>query len=178
MKKKLTLPDIPVKDQTPTVKALLVLVEECLIRLQEQDEEIHRLKDEIDELKGEKKCPKFKPSKLDEDSEGHSDEKDSKKKKPRAGSNKKSKTAELEVHEEKVLSPSDLPEGSRFKGYRDYVVQDLKIKSHNIRYRLACWVTPNGKTITAQLPFDAQGSHVGATLKQFIIYQHHPRKSI
>jgi hypothetical protein len=173
MKKKLTLPDIPVKDQTPTVKALLLLVEECLIRLQEQDEEIHRLKDEIDELKGEKKRPKFKPSKLDEGSEGHSDEKDSKKKKPRAGSNKKSKTAELEVHEEKVLSPSDLPEGSRFKGYRDYVVQDLQIKSHNIRYRLACWVTPDGKTITAQLPFDAQGSHVGATLKQFIIYQHH-----
>ena len=92
MKKKLTLPDIPVKDQTPAVKALLLLVEECLIRLQEQDEEIHRLKDEIDELKGEKKRPKFKPSKLDEGSEGHSDEEDSKKKKPRAGSNKKSKT--------------------------------------------------------------------------------------
>ena len=30
------------------------------------------------------------------------------------------------MHEEKVLSPSDIPEGARFKGYRDYVVQNPK----------------------------------------------------
>ena len=173
MKKKLTLPDIPVKDQTPTVKALLLLVEECLIRLQEQDEEIHRLKDEIDELKGEKKRPKFKPSKLDEGSEGHSDEKDSRRRKSQEQAQIKSqKPLSLKCMKKKSCSPQIF-----LKVLVSKVIEIMLFRIYRLRSQYPLSISLLGytgcKTITGQLPFDVQGSHVGATLKQFIIYQHH-----
>ncbi len=61
VKTKLQIPVIPEEEQTPVVKGLLVLLEQFTERLQEQDEEIARLKDEISILKGEKKRPTFKP---------------------------------------------------------------------------------------------------------------------
>jgi len=45
---------------------LLLLAEQFAQQIQLQTEEIARLKDEINILKGEKKQPVFKPSKLDE----------------------------------------------------------------------------------------------------------------
>ncbi len=35
------------------------------------------------------------------------------------------KTQELEIHEEQILEPEDLPAGMHFKVYRDIIVQDL-----------------------------------------------------
>jgi hypothetical protein len=65
MNKLPSLPDIPESDQTPVVKALLGLVDQLIDRVQQQGEEIALLKDEINILKGEKKRPVFKGSKLD-----------------------------------------------------------------------------------------------------------------
>ncbi|MEE4380065.1 MAG: hypothetical protein V2J55_21470 [Candidatus Competibacteraceae bacterium] len=61
MKSKLQIPVIPEEEQTAVAKALLGLLEQFAERLQTQDEEIARLKDEISLLKGEKKWPTFKP---------------------------------------------------------------------------------------------------------------------
>ena len=58
----------------------------------------------------------------------------------------------LEIHEEKPIAPEAIPEGSRFKGHEDYVVQDLIIRAHNMRYRLERWQTPEGDTLMGQLP--------------------------
>jgi len=69
IKKRRQLPDIPEEEQTPIVKGLLVLLEQFAARIQEQDEEIARLKDEVIILKGEKRRPKFKGSKLDSETE-------------------------------------------------------------------------------------------------------------
>ena len=55
MKKLPPLPVIPEQDQTPVVKALLVLVEQLVEQVQQQSEEIAHLKDEVNILKGEKK---------------------------------------------------------------------------------------------------------------------------
>lgn len=116
--------------------------------MQSQDEQIQQLKDEISILKGGKARPKFKPSKLDkkasEQSEGRDSASDPKK---RPGSNKRSKTAEQMIHEEKIIASDEVvPVGSRLKGYRHFVVQDMLIQAHNVRYRLECWQTPEGKS--------------------------------
>jgi hypothetical protein len=53
------------------------------------------------------------------------------------------------------------------------VVQDWVIRAHNTRYRLERWETPEGQTLTGQLPQALQGRHFGPTLVSYILYQHH-----
>ena len=59
------IPDIPEAEQTPVIKALLALLEQVIIHNQKLSEEVEHLKDEVNILKGEKKKPTFKASKLD-----------------------------------------------------------------------------------------------------------------
>ncbi len=167
-----SLPDIPGQDQTPVVKALLVLVEQLIEPVQQQDEEIALLKDEINILKGKKQRPVFKGSKLDKQTESeHASEPSSKK---RPGSGKKKKTQKLVVHEDRVIKPDrPVPPGSRFKGYRDFVVQNLKIDVYTIHYRLEHWLTPQHEPLTGQLPGALHKQHFGAHLMRYILYQYH-----
>jgi len=172
VKKRPSLPDIPEQDQTPVVKALLGLVEQLIERVQQQDEEIAVLKDEIDILKGEKKRPVFKGSKLDKNTKSNHSSKTASKKRP--GSGKRKKTRKLVIHEDRVIKPdAPLPPGSRFKGYRDFVVQDLNIESHNIRYRLEHWVTPQNESGNGQLSDSLSNQHFGPQLISYILYQYH-----
>ena len=176
MKIPFELPPIPEEENTPLVQTLVGIIELLSDKAQKQEEEIRLLKDEIKVLKGEKKRPKFKPSKMEEKTKKEK-EKDKKstscETKKRAGSKKQSKNAALTIHETTVISPETLPEGSRFKGYRDYCVQDLVISAHNTRYRLECWQTPDCQRIVGQLPEHLKHQHFGPTLHSYILYQHH-----
>ncbi len=172
MKELPSLPDIPEQDQTPVVKALLGLTEQLIEHVQQQGEEIALLKDEINILKGEKKRPVFKGSKLDKNTEADNTSKLSSKKRP--GSCKKKKTHKLIIHEDKVIKPvMPIPPGSRFKGYRNFVVQDLNIASYNTRYRLEHWVTPQNESIVGKLPGSLNSLHFGSQLVGYIFYQYH-----
>lgn len=166
------IPDIPEEEQTPLVKALLGLLEQYATRIVLLEETVAGLKDDINILKGEKKRPKFKPSGMDESTDKKSDRTGNKGK--RAGSEKKPKTAQLTIHQEVNITPSiAIPPGSRFKGYSDFVVQDLIISSHNTRYRLERWITPEGETLKGELPAELGGRHFGPELVRFIVYQYH-----
>jgi hypothetical protein len=71
-------------------------------------------------LKGEKKRPRSKPSQLDKKVGWEEGALGAGK---RPGSEKRSKTALLVIHEEEIIAPAEpVPEGWRFKGYRDVVV--------------------------------------------------------
>jgi hypothetical protein len=173
MKPRFSIPPIPEAERTPLVVALLGVIEGLAQRVQQQDEQIELLKDEIRILKGGKKRPQFKPSKMDERTEdiksssGRAD-------KRRAGSDKRSKNAQLTIHDEKIIRPRRaVPAGARFHGYRDIVVQDLVIRAHNIRYRLERWLTPQGKVLKGELPKHLLRHRFGATLRSYVLYQHH-----
>jgi len=175
MNQRFQLPDIPEAEQTPLVKSLLALLEQFAERLQQQDEEIAYLKDEINILKGEKKRPQFKPSKMDKKTnDDDDDEPKGTAPKKRPGSSKRSKKKTLKIHQTKVIQPNEtIPEGSRFKGYRDFVVQDLVIDTHNTHYKLARWQTPDGSYLTGQLPANLRKRHFGSQLISYVLYQHH-----
>ena len=93
----------------------------------EQREQIQALRDEVALLKKQKPKPKIGPSKLTE-----------RKKKRRRKHRRKLKEVREPDHTVKVAA-KDVPEGSRFKGYDDFFVQELVIKAQTTRYRLARW---------------------------------------
>jgi len=175
MKHRLVIPPIPEAERTPLVVALLGIIEALGETVQKQEEQIELLKDEIRILKGGKKRPQFKPSKMDQGTaRSDSKEADGEQDTRRAGSDKRNKTAELVIHDEQILQPKRrIPPGSRFKGYRNVVIQDLVIRAHNIRYRLARWLTPQGEYLIGELPAHLAGGHFGTTLRSYVLYQHH-----
>jgi hypothetical protein len=174
---KFELPNIPESQITPVVKRLLVLIEQLIEHTQKQQEDIDVLKDEIKVLKGQKKRPTFKASKLDKstnvdkksDNLAENDEVKKTKKSKETRRNKKN----LPIHRSEPIKPDNIPEGSRFKGYQDFVVQELVIHNENICYRLERWLTPEGKLITGKLPTSLENRHYGPNLVSYLLYQHH-----
>ena len=102
-----------------------------------QHAEIARLKD----LKGR---PPIKPSGMEQASEL----------KPRRGSRGRrgrGKVVPRVVVEERVIR-ARVPPGSRFRGYQDFLVQDLVLRTEAVRYRRERWLTPEGQLVVAPLP--------------------------
>jgi hypothetical protein len=77
--------------------------------------------------------------------------------------------------EDRVLRTT-VPVGSCFKGYETYLMQELVLSVHAIRYRRERWVTPDGKTIVAPLPQGTRG-HFGPDLRRFVLMQYHQGQS-
>jgi hypothetical protein len=168
------LPPIAAAERTPLVQVLVGLLEQLEEQNQRLAETIQQLRDEIAILKGEKGKPKFKPSGMNPEAGKEKAADAGEGLKLRPGSAKRSKTAALVIHEEQVIAPSEpVPPGSRFKGYRDVVVQELQMAAHNTRYRLEYWQTPEGKSVVGQLPPALRGQHYGPLLRSYILYQHH-----
>ena len=168
-----SLSEIQESERTPLVKWLLQLIGEQQVVIEQQqasldqlEAQVRQFQEELKAAKGLPKKPKIQASRLNhpENPEGEGGK--------RAGSTKRSKKISFEVDEQRVIEPLVVPEGARFNGYREYDVQDLIVRRHNIRLLLAEYVTPEGKTVTGQVPREYQG-HYGATLVSFVLYQHH-----
>lgn len=174
--------DIPESEHGTVLREVLGICAKLLeinkrqeTQLQLQQERIHYLeeqvaclKDEIAILKGEKGRPDIKPSNLNKAK--HDNNQQDRKKDKRSGKGKKSK--KLQIHKTEILRPSKIPTGSVFKGYEDYIVQDMKIGLHNVKYRRARYQAPDGKTVCGELPKEIQGTHFGHTLRSYILMQY------
>jgi len=167
MKGILKPPPISDEEKSPLVEQLLELIEQQSFLIQQLTEQIQLLKDEIARLKNQPPRPHIKPSSLEKK------KKHRLLRKKRAGSKKRSKTAHLTIHKTEPIEPENLPAGSEFRSYRDFVVQDILIEPLNTRYRLKVYQTPDGGWVSAKLPAHLNGKHFGPTLVRFILYQHY-----
>src|SRR3954453_4707951 len=120
---RIALPDIPETERTPLVQQLLDIIRFQQERIQQLEERVHQLDDEIARLKGLKARPRIAPSSLETPPRPPRDPNAN-----RPGYAKRSKTAQLTITEQTVLRLPHVPDGSVFKGYEDYVVQDLILK--------------------------------------------------
>jgi hypothetical protein len=155
------LPKIAENERTPLIDVLLEL-------LAWQSKRIDELEQEILKLKNETLKPKIAPTKMDE--EEKTDKASSKKAtKPE----KLSKTKSLKIDETVVIEPENIPEGSKFKGFREVVIQDIIFKTHNTCYRLAQYQCPDGHYVSGEMPKGFTGCHYGKELISYILYQYH-----
>jgi hypothetical protein len=143
-------------------------LQQLVLQLMAEVAELKRLvvdqREEIARLKGLKGQPQIKPSGMEE---GTSRQPPGQ----RGGRRGRGKIVPIVSVEEQILQV-EVPTDARFKGYEDFVVQDLVLRARVIRYRRERWVTPDGRTVIASLPPGVTG-HFGPELRRFVLAQYH-----
>jgi len=143
---------------------LEALVVQLLGEMAELKQLMAALREENARLKGLKGRPSIKPSGMEKGTEAKPGGK-------RAKRRGRGKVRPRVAPASEVLRVA-APEGSRFKGYETYQVQDLRIAPRVVCYRRERWLTPSGETLVAPLPGGVRG-HFGPELRRFVLMQHH-----
>jgi hypothetical protein len=85
--------------------------------------------------------------------------------------NRKPKLPEIQIDREEkcIVDPKDLPEDAQFKGHQDKVVQDLVIKTDNVRFKREKYYSPSmKKTWLGNVPVGYEGDF-GPHINSYII---------
>jgi hypothetical protein len=145
--------------------SLLNLVENLQDKVTEQAQEIQRLRDENNRLKGEQGKPRILPNKPTTDL---SSEKERRQSKPRTSRSKQDKIATDREVTLKVET-SQLPQDAQFKGYEEVVIQDIAFHRDNIKFRRETYYSPSQKrSYLAPLPAGYSGQF-GPAVKAWVL---------
>ena len=143
---------------------LKALVVELLGKVAELERTVAAQRAEIARLKGLKGRPQLKPSGMEKASEA----------KPAGDAAHRPGRGKVRPRvavEDRILRPA-VPVGARFRGYGDFLVQDLVLRARCIRYRRERWQAPDGALVVAPLPDEVDG-HFGPELRRFVLAQYH-----
>ncbi|MBA2517051.1 MAG: transposase [Solirubrobacterales bacterium] len=124
------------------------------------------LRDEVARLKGLPPRPPSRPSGMEQATQPGAAGKDEKRPKPPRGVKRDAQA----ITAERVLEVA-VPAGSRFKGYEDILVRDLRLSAEVIRYRRERWLLSSGETVLAALPAGIVGGF-GPELRRFVLALH------
>ena len=160
--------DLPLDIDQLDLEGLRALVVKLLTELQALKAENNALRQELRRLKGLNDPPDIKPSGMDSKARSRGKAKAGRKaNKARRGAKK----GRVRIDETQVIE-TPAPPGSRFCGYEDYLLQDLRCHPHTILLRRQRWRTPDNDWIVAPLPVGVRG-HFGAELRRFVLALYH-----
>jgi hypothetical protein len=154
----------------PEVKAEILNILETLFKMVVSlKEENQDLKNEINQLKGEKGKPDIKGNTKKKDDDA----------KPsgglESGSDKKwskdTKKDKIKIDHEKIvpLDKALLPQDIIFKGYQKVLIQDIVLKTNNVLYKLETYYSPSEhKSYTAEMEDHLKNTAFGPVVKAFI----------
>jgi Transposase IS66 family len=159
------------------IQILLNQIERLVGKVQTLQTENQKLRNEINQLKGEKGKPNIRPqgpgpNNKDISSEKERKSRNKKKKKPKNKKNRivVNRTVKCEI------DLSELPVDVIFKGYQTCVVQDIVIQTDNIEFKKEVYYSPLlQKTFIASLPTGYHGEF-GPNLKALILSLHSDSK--
>ncbi len=140
-----------------TVELLLNLIEQLNSKVIELEAENQKLRDENNRLKGEQGKPDIKGNKKKRLNNNYSSEKE---RKTSQNHRKSRKKAQIKIDREEIVEypAAQLPEDAEFKGYEEVIVQDLVLKTDNVRFLKQKFYSPQtGKTYLASLPEGYEG---------------------
>lgn len=149
--------------ESSSMKGMVAIIQALSEQLSKAQEKIKSLEEELRRLQKTPKRPKFRPNGMH----------------PRERSNESPSSfdpftpvinASLIQKEvsEITIKETRHPEGSRFKGYQTYSIQEVNLISKEITYKLEVWQAPNGDILRADLPKELEGQHFGSTLRAFM----------
>ncbi|MBI5034702.1 MAG: transposase [Chloroflexi bacterium] len=136
------------------INHLLNLIEDLTADLREAQAEIQRLRDENNRLKGEQGKPTIKPNKTQTPPKPSDHSSERERHKPQEWK-KRSKVDQIQIDREQVLpiDPLVLPPDAEFKGHDPVVVQDLILRTDNVRFLKEKYYSPaQGQSYLAELP--------------------------
>jgi len=157
-----------IQEARECIVMLLNLVENLKSDNRELREQVQRLRDGINRLKGEQGKPNIRPRKRKRTSSNHSSERE--RHEPKKWK-KSRKLDRIKIDHVQVLDVETerLPADARFKSYEDVAVQDLDIRTNNILFRKKKYHSRSeGKTYLAELPRGYEGQF-GPGLKSLAI---------
>jgi hypothetical protein len=150
------------------IALLLNLVEELKRENDSLRHEVQQLRDEINRLKGEQGKPHIKPGKKDKPSGNISSEQERRQAKPHRKGHKLHKI-EVNREEKLLIDSSQLPADAQFKGYETIVIQDIELKTNNVRFLKEKFYSPSQKkSYLAALPVGYEGEF-GPGVRSLII---------
>jgi len=128
------------------------------------------LKDEIRRLKGLPPRPPFKPSGMEKATEREAPEQPGQPGSAQPPRGRGPGVSKLSI-DRTVTLPASAPAGSRHKGYEEVIVQDVAFRPEVTLYRRERWTTPDGRTVTADLPAGVVGG-CGPSLIRLVLTLH------
>lgn len=169
----LTLQDVSTLQSTLIL--LLNVVEEQSDQIDKLKQEVKELKDEINRLKKEQGVPVFPPKKDKSSEESDGSKGGGKRTGKRGNWNKGSKKPKIPIDRVEicVLDKMDLPKDARLKYYDEVIQQDVKLVRENVLYKVAVYYSPSlGKTYRGKMPSEYVGEF-GLNLRALTQVFHH-----
>ena len=124
------------------------------------------LRGEVARLKGLPPRPRSRPSGMEQATGGPGPGKGGKRSRRRRGAKRDRDAVTAEV-----VIKAAAPAGSRFEGYQDVLVRELRLSVEVVRLRRERWLTPSGETVLAPLPAGIVGGF-GPELRRFLLVAH------